>query len=417
MSAIGLLLGLLVLSYFGSILVGDRTIRGFGLPSGAEYLLLGFVLGPQVLGVVNRSLIGTFEPVLVVGAAWLALVAGIGYGHVGRRRVRLGRALLGILGALGVAGGVAAAVFIGLGEHTSLEQSSRLLLAVAAGAVSSETTRHAVRWVVERHGAKGALADALADFARASVLVPVLALALLFAAAPEQGLPDLRLELRALSTLAIGFMLGLVAALLLGREFRRDESWGILLGTSLLGIGVAARLGMSALATTFAMGLTVNLVSRHRIDLKAMVAPTEKPVVLPVAVLTGAFVELEAAPFLPFLIGVALGARILMELVRGWLLSLVLPGARAAGALAGLSMISTGPFTLAVAVTIGLRFPGPLGASIVALAAASVVMGELLGPLMLRRALTRAGNIIPGDNQTPPPPSVDPGRPNFKGAP
>ena len=44
-NAIWLLMGLLVLSYAGSFLVGGRAVRG-GLPAGTEYVLLGFVLGP-----------------------------------------------------------------------------------------------------------------------------------------------------------------------------------------------------------------------------------------------------------------------------------------------------------------------------------------------------------------------------------
>ena len=173
MNAIALLLGLLVLSYVGSILAGNRTIRGFGLPSGAEYLLLGFVLGPHVLGVMNRSLLGAFEPMLIVGAAWLALVAGIGYGRVGPRRVRLSHALSGIAFAALIGAGVGGAVYATLGVlGPPLAAVDRALLSGAAGAVCCETTRHAVRWVAERHGAKGPLSDAVADFARASALVP-----------------------------------------------------------------------------------------------------------------------------------------------------------------------------------------------------------------------------------------------------
>jgi hypothetical protein len=41
---------------------------------------------------------------------------------------------------------------------------------------------------------------------------------------------------------------------------------------------------------------------------------------------------------------------------------------------------------------------------------ASLLVGELLGPLLLRRALIRIGDIIPGTQQTPPPPSVIPSR-------
>jgi hypothetical protein len=396
---IWLLLGLLVLVYVGSLLVGDRTIRGFGLPSAAEYLLLGFVLGPHVLGrfisVLSRGVVETAAPLLLLACAWVALVAGIGYGQVGQRRIRVGRALVGVLFAALVAGAVACAVWYALHFAPKLTPIERLLLAGGAGAASSETTRHAVRWVVERHGAQGDLSDTLADYARASVLVPAALLAVLFAAAPGQGLAALVLPARAGVTIGVGVVLGLVATLLLGREFRRDESWGILLGTSFLGMGIANRLGQSAVATTFFMGLTVAMVSPHRADVKTMVTPTEKPVVLPMAVLAGASVHPDAAPYAPLLIGAGLLARLAVELVRGALLSLSLPAARPAGSLVGLGMVSIGAFSLASALALQLRLPGELGASILAYTAVALLLGELFGPLMLRRALTRAGEIAP----------------------
>ena len=99
MSGIAVLLGLLIVAYVGSMLVGGRTIRGFGLPSGAEYLVLGVVVGPNVLGLLPRSTVRSFEPIFVCAAAWLALIVGLGYFVVGHRRVKFGRALVGIVTA------------------------------------------------------------------------------------------------------------------------------------------------------------------------------------------------------------------------------------------------------------------------------------------------------------------------------
>jgi hypothetical protein len=353
-----------------------------------------------VLGIISGTLVEAFGPLLVVGSAWLALVAGIGYGQVGARKIHPGRAFLGVVFALVVAAGVATGVFFALGLAAKLGFAERVLLAGSAGAVSSETTRHAVRWVVERHGAKGNLSNTLADYARASVLAPALILAVLFAFAPAQGLGTFSIPARAGLTIGLGVLLGLVATVLLGREFRRDESWGILLGTSFLGIGIASRLGQSALATTFFMGLTVAIVSPHRSEVKSMVTPTEKPVMLPVAVLAGASVHPEAAPFAPILIAAGLAARLAAELVRGALVTLFVPAARPAGPLVGVGMVSIGAFSLAAAVALELRLPGELGAGILAYAAASLLMGELFGPLMLRRALVRAGDIVPGETRS-----------------
>ncbi len=418
MSAVGLLLGLLVLSYLGSILVGGRTIRGFGLPSGVEYLLLGFVLGPRVLGVVTTSLVEAFTPLLVVGCAWLALVSGIGYLQVGGRHIRFSRASFGVLSAAFVGAGVAASVWFALSlapelpllagvpgvdgvrawllarGAARLSESERLLVAGAVGIVSCATTRHAVRWVVERHGARGPLSDALADYARASVLVPAIALALLFAAAPGPGLHEYSWLIRAAVPPVVGIVMGAVATVLLGREFRLGASWGILLGTSFLGTGVASRLGQSAVATMFFMGLTVASLSPHRHDLKAMVTPTEKAVMLPLAVLAGASIQ-PAAPLAPLLIVAAVVARVLLELGRGLVISAVVSGARPAGPTVGFGMMSIGAFSLAVAVAVSLRLPGTLGPAVLACAGAGLVLGELLGPLMLRRALVRNGEIAP----------------------
>ncbi|HLV66458.1 MAG TPA: potassium transporter Kef [Polyangiaceae bacterium] len=408
MSAVALLLGLLVLSYVGSMLVSDRTIRGFGLPSGAEYLLLGFVLGPHALGVLGRSLVSAFEPVLIVGVSWVALVLGVGYGQIGSRRLRLSRALSGIAFSAFVAAGVAGITFVALLEGSELGLAERLLVSGAAGAVSCETTRHAVRWVAERHGSRGELSELLADLSRTSVFVPAAVFGVLFAAAPGQELGATPVSLRVGITLGLGVVLGLVATLLLGREFRRDESWGILLGTSLLAIGVTARLGLSPIAAAFAMGLTVSTFSPHRADLKAMVAPSERPVMVPVAVLAGAYLDLEAAPFLWLLVGAAFAARLILDLLRAGVLALIVPQARAAGPALGLGLVPSSAFTLGCGLLAAIRIPGAVGGSVLVLAAASVLAGELIGPLSLRRALERAGDIVPGRPFEQPPPSIEP---------
>ena len=100
MSAIGLLLGLLVLSYLGGMLRGARAIRGFGLPSGSEYLCLGFVFGSQVLDLIPLPLLLSFRPLLLVGAAWIAFVEGLGYTRVGDRAIGLGNAVMGVVFSL-----------------------------------------------------------------------------------------------------------------------------------------------------------------------------------------------------------------------------------------------------------------------------------------------------------------------------
>ena len=395
MNAIALLLGLLVLAYMGSILVGGRAIRGFGLASGAEYLVLGFVLGPQVLSVVGRSLVESFQPVVLVGVSWLGLVLGVSYLRVAERPVPVRHIALGVALSAAVSACVSAAVFFGATYFSPLPRSEIITFAATAGIVCSETTRHSVRWVVERYDAKGPLADLAADTARASALFGSLALSVVNAWLPGAALPAFSVFERVLVSLGLGVMLGFTAALLLGREFRRDESWGILLGTSLLGTGAAARLNLSPLSATFAMGLTLALVSRHRVDIKAMITPTEKPVLLPVVLLAGAYVNVKLPVPLLVLVGAAMGAKILARVLCGGVLSVVMKPVRGVGLEFGGSMLSSGALGLALALAFVVRHPGVVADSVLLLAALGVLIGEWLGPGALRRALSHAGEIQP----------------------
>jgi len=310
------------------------------------------------------------------------------------------RMALGVALAAVTSAAVSATVFFGASHFSPLPRQEVIALAATAGIVCSETTRHSVRWVVERYGAQGPLADLAADTARASALFAAISPAVVSAWLPGAALPAFSVWQRVLVSLGLGVVLGCTAALLLGREFRRDESWGILLGTSLLGTGAAARLNLSPISTTFAMGLTLAIVSRHRDDIKAMVTPTEKPVLLPVLLLAGANVNVVLPIPLLVLVALALVTKILARVVCGSALSLTIKPVRGSGLEFGASMLSSGALALAVALAFGLRHPGVVADTLLLLAYLGVLLGELLGPAALRRALTQAGEIKPE-----PPPS------------
>lgn len=387
---IWLLLGLLLLAYLGSNLVGGRAIRGFGLPSNAEYLVLGFAIGPHALHIVGRSLAHTFEPVVLVATGWLSLVVAVAYTRVGDRWIKPSRALVGVLLGTLTCLGVAAAVYYAAPILGGFSGFSRLAVALGMGACAGATTRHSVRWVVERHGARGPLSDFAADVARASSAVAPLTLCALFALAPGGALPQMPELGRMGVTLGFGAAIGLIAMLLLGRDFRRDESWGVLLGTGLLVAGAADRAGLSLLGAMFAMGLVL-AASRHRLEIKAMLTPTEKPVLLPVALLAGAYVNLKLPTGVLLLVGLAVVAKVGVRMLLGAFLGA--GPARGTGVDFGLSMLASGGFSIAAALAVSTRVPGVASDAVLLFAVASTILGEILGPAALRRSLERAGEL------------------------
>lgn len=399
MNAILLLMGLLILSYVGSFLVSARAVRGIGLPSGAEYVVLGFLIGPHMLGAVERSMLVSFEPLAQVALGWLALVIGLDFGFAGGKRVRASSVVLGVMGAVVTGAAVFGAALLLLERFPVAPLGvERWLLAGGIAAACAETTRHAVRWVVERHQSEGHVADRLAEISHADDLVPLLALAALFAVAPKIAHVPWHVPVAGwlAVTVALGFALGAVAALLLGREYSLHTTWGVLLGTSLLAIGVASRLELAPLAVTFFMGVGMAVVSPHRVQIRNVVAATERPVLLPALLLAGASVDLRALQSTRGLIAIiaaAIVARVLGKILFGEMLRALVPAMRPAGPLLGVGLLSSGALSMSIGLVLALRFPGVVGDTVLVAAAVSALLGELVAPAMIRRALVRAGEV------------------------
>lgn len=417
MSAIALLMGLLVLSYLGTVLVNLGKTRG--LPSGIEFIALGFAVGPHALGVLETKVINEFEPLIQVALGWLAFVVGLDFGRVEGRRVRRASVVLGIVCALVTGGMVGFAVWKATARLAlpGLEGKNAIVFAAGAGAVSAETARYAVEWVQARWGARGPISRLLVDIGAADDLVPLIAAGAIFAFVPIVPLPLAAWGWFGVS-LALGGGLGVVTAMLL-RGAEGDTVWGALIGTIVLGVGAAARFGLSTLCVTFVMGIALATASPSRRALRKMVGPTERAVLYPMLLLAGARMDLQ--PLVEHrsyaaVVALVLVARIAGKLVSGFLVRVSTPVAKPAGPMLGIVLLSSGPLSTACGLAFALRFPGPVGDTVLVCAVGSAVLGELISTFSLRALLVSLGEISLTTAQSasipPPPLSVPASRPS-----
>jgi len=412
LSAIALLMGLLVLSYIGSLIVGGRTARG--LPSGVEFLGLGLAVGPHALGLVERQMIAEFEPIVQVALGWLAFVVGLDFGRVDGRRVRAKPMVVGVACALLTGGGVAFAVLQLLARIRvpGLEGTSAILFAAGAGAVTAETTRFVVQWVAVRWKVKGPMSTLLGELASSDDFAPLVAAGAIFSLAPatDTGVHLPALGWFALST-ALGGLLGTVTALLL-RGAEGYAVWGGLVGTILLGVGTSARFGLCTIFVTFVMGIALAAASSNRRALRQMVSRTERAVLYPMLLLAGARIDatpLLEARILVALVALVLLARIVGKLASGLVVRTVFATARPAGPALGLVLLSSGPVSVSCAFVFALRFPGRIGDTLLVCAAASAVLGEVVSTVAVKNLLTELGEVTAVSTRTPLPlPAPDP---------
>jgi hypothetical protein len=383
---------LLLVAYLGGFLMGGRGIRGLGLPSGSEWLLLGIVAGPKVLGMVSGTEVAAFAPIALLATGWIALLVGLAFGMDGHRRIGVGGLALGLLSGLLGFVAVAAAVwavlrFVPAVSRQFPSAEDRSLLVLGIGVALADTSRHVVRWANERLGARGPLLDRVADVALSDDVVPIAIIGLFISLDTSRGVPALPM-----GGLAMGAALGLACAVLLGRTMRVTTFWGLLFGFSLLATGVSEQLDLASIGAGFALGLVLAVVSPLRREARALAAGVEGAVILPALFLAGVRAPVLSGASL-WIVAAAIAARLVSALLSAALVAATSPAARRGGGALSLVFFPVGPFGIAIALAIDLRFPGPAGNLILATTVATAIAGEFIGPPALRRALRRAGEL------------------------
>ena len=392
MSTLQSLFVLLLVAYMGGFLMGGRGLRGRGLPSGSEWLVLGLVAGPSALGLVRGSEVTFFAPLALLATGWIALLVGLTFGVDGARRIGASGIVLGLAAGLLSFFAVAGAAWLVLDRVPAAgalfpDARERLAIAISLGAALADTSRHVARWASERLGARGPVLERVSDVTRSDDVVPIVALGLLVSFDAARGVDPLPV-----GGLALGAILGLGGAALLGRTLRPAAFWSLLFGLSLLATGTAERLDLSVLAIGFSLGLALAIASPLRAQAREMAGSVEGAVILPALFLAGTRVAPVTGPAL-WIAGAVLVARLAAGVLAAGMVAAADPRTRRGGPWLAVAFLPTGPLGIAIALAVNLRSPGPVGDLVLATTIAAAVVGEFLGPPALRRALRRAGEL------------------------
>jgi Kef-type K+ transport system membrane component KefB len=330
--------------------------------------------------------------------------AGVRYATTARGNISLARVAVALFWSLATAGAVFAAVYFGVARVAPELVKDRLVLALALAAVSCETTRHVMRWVRERYDARGPLIDLLEDISCSEDVVPMGILVALSALAGKSKLASFGFAGVSGITIGLGAVLGALCAQLLGREFRYRESWGTVLGFSLLAIGVSAMVGLAFVVVLFVMGVILALASKHAGEIRAMLQPTERGALLPLLIVCGVRLEPRAIGHTLAIFGLVFAARVAAKVLLARTLAAVNPDAGRAGGTLGFGMVSAGALSMCIGLVCAISFPGQVGSTVLGVSAALCIAGELVGPPALRAALRRVEELheAPKSSETPP---------------
>ena len=386
MSSILPLVLLAALAGAATLLLERGGRRGYGWVTGSEFALAGLALGPLGLDLVSQALLDRAELPIALGASWVGLGLGLRLRKTSFQHVPAAHVIASQVEPL-----VALVVLrllieaaARLGGMTLPSEASWALAAAGAG-----TTRSMMDWARAQQGARGPLTEALRTICTFNDATPLLALALLFAAAPphETLLATVWQRLGAMGFLSLG-LAALVLVVVGRRRFRPQIAWLALFGSAVLGTGLALELGLLPVTCLFLCGVVVARTTRHADGLEEVTRSTQRPVIQVLLLLAGASVRGG---------GLALAAALLFTLLRGCAKAIsgaaVSPLAAPRFPTLGLGLLGGGGVLFAAAFSASQVLPGDVGGPLLAGAVAMVIVGDAFGPPALRSLLLHAGEM------------------------
>ena len=380
-------------------LLMTRVIKLVKLPNVTAYLIAGLIIGPSVIGLIGKDTVKSFDIIVTLALGFIAFSIG---GEFKLDTIkRLGKKITLITAAQ--AFGAVILVFVcllGAGLFGWLGENY-MPIVFTLSAIATATAPAATLLVVRQYKAHGPVTETLLPVVALddafglmtfSVFISI-AQALSSGTAPtvKTMLIDPLIEI--VGSLGIGFALGLVVALCTRVFKSRANRLCLCITATVIGTALAQMLNLSSLLLCMMIGaVTCNLGK----DVDRVLEGTDRwtpPLFMLFFVISGADLDLSILPKVGIIgviyiiarsLGKYFGARFgaaavkAEPTVRKWLGFTLLPQA---GVAVGMAQIAL------------TRLGGDLGAQVQAVVLCATLIYEIVGPILTKIALTKAGEI------------------------
>lgn len=306
MSSALVLILVVVGGYLAAHVASDWLGRRYLVVSGAEYLLLGILLGPQVSRVIGADVFGGFTPFLTLALGWVGVVVGAQFSLPELVRLPAAPYRIAFLEAFLTLAAVSGAMALVFTWVFGMEPAAALVPAVALGAVATASAPTGIGLVARRLGWRGPVVKQLQLTTAIDALVAIVAFSLLLTVnhAPPTGTvrPPTPTEWAVISV-GIGCVGGTLFHLFLGNERKIDRLAIGLAGATILASGAAAYLRLSPLLPTMLIGAILVNTSGSREEIRRVLAMVERPLYFVLLIFAGAaWVPSTRAWLLPVLV-------------------------------------------------------------------------------------------------------------------
>lgn len=379
------------------------TFRHFRLPlfarifylTGIEFLVLGLLLGPQFLNLVDPETQKGLAPLSALLLGWIGLLFGFQFEIKKLRRFPLEFFLGAVLEGLVTLALVFAGVYLTLVFCCDIPDSFMIVVAITLAAAGGCTAQTGLAFLSPDRIAKRQHTVKLLRFiSSVDGLIPLLIFGLCFFYNPSTDSGGSWLEgfwPGILTSLGASFGLLLLFTLFISHRRFQKELILVVIGMTMLTSGLASSLKFSPLLTNFFVGFWLVNLSRDKERIYQILMTVEKPTYLLLLVFLGVCIRFDSISLVLLALVYCL-YRTLGKFLSGFLLTRLNPELQKHPAQLGFGLLAQGGLSLAIFLDFQQTFPSRISTFVISFAILAVIYNEFLSHYFLERLFKRGAS-------------------------
>ena len=380
----------LAIAIIAALLAG-KVAKKLKLPNVTGYLVIGLVIGPYCLNLLNEDVIASFGIVSDMALGFIAFSIGAEFRIKFLRKVGKAPIVIAVLEA------VTATILV---DIVLILIGQELTLALCIGAIASATAAASTLMIVKQYKAKGPVTQVLLPVVAIDDAVALMAFGLSVAVAKavaNHGSSNLLNTIlnpakEILGGLLFGALLGIILSLLVKWYTGRGNRLALTIATIFLCVGVSSLVGFSSLLACMMMSAVFANTSKVTDKIFEPMERMTPPIYMLFFIVSGASLDLSIIPKVGLVGVIYIVFRVAGKMLGSFLGATICKTEPVVRKYLGLTLIPQEGVAIGLA-TIAMGVVPEYGQTIRTVILCGIIVYELLGPLITKMALKKAGEL------------------------
>ena len=372
-------------------LLAGKVVKAMRLPNVTGYLVIGLLIGPNCLKILTHDLLDSMSLVTDFALGCIAFAIGAEFKISFLKKIGKAPIVIGVLEGLGAVA-VVDTIMLLLGYD--------ITFALAMGAIASATAAASTLMIVKQYKAKGPVTNTLLPVVALDDAVALMAFGISMAVANvasshgEAPLGKLLVEplIEIVGGLAFGALLGIIMVYAVKFYTGRGNRLAITILMISLCVGVSNIIGFSALLACMMLSTIFVNFSKHRTKIYEPLDRITPPVYMMFFIISGASLDVTILSSVGVVGVIYVVGRVVGKVIGASLGAKISKAPKVVSKWLGFTLVPQEGVAIGLATSAANTLP-EYGARIQTIVLCGVVIYELVGPVITKMALKKAGEI------------------------